>query len=150
MLLFIVGKDSDNTTKAAAIFPSPHPNPNSTISTMASTVKVRRGGRGMNDYILYLHDWTNQWLAVLRFFPGRGGRGDRNRALEAQAAAQLIQQALYNASNNVPDTPEQFNRDRDDEAQIFRRIREIYSCDPRKNTLARVFSSEQGCYYYRY
>ena len=54
-------KESDNNAKAAArgndgIISSPYPNPNPTIATLASTVKVRRGGRGMR--VIYNHTHT--------------------------------------------------------------------------------------------
>ena len=82
-------------------------------------------------------------VTIFRIFSGRGGRGERNRALEAQAAAQLIHQALHNTSNNGPtSTLDHFNQA--EGLSNTRRIREIYSYDPHKNTLARVFSREQG------
>eukprot|EP01036_Dinobryon_divergens_P027250 gene27249-35988_t len=123
-------KESDNNVKAVArgndaIISSPYPNPNPTIATLASTVKVRRGGRG------------------------RGGRGERNRALEAQAAAQLIYQALHNTSNNGPTSTLDHPFNQAEGLSNTRRIREIYSYDPHKNTLARVFSREQDQIYAR-
>lgn len=76
-------KESDNNVKAVArgndAITSPCPNPNPTIATLASTVKVRRGGRGIREiynhsrqYNAYIHA-KNETTVILLGVLSRSG-----------------------------------------------------------------------------